>query len=475
MSPSLSFRLLSAQSDARLVQLARQGHERAFEALVQRYRRQLLAHAHRLLGSGGRAEDALQQSLLAAWLALGRGDDVRDAKAWLYRIVHNVSLNVLRSHGHEAVELSPSLRGADGPEADLESKLALRETFAGLAGLPQMQREALLQTAVHGRSREQVAIDLGLSSGAVRGLAYRARATLRATMTAITPTPVLAWAAGAAGQDAPVLSRLSELGAGGGSAGLAAILIKGTAAAVTAGAVIAGVAVVRPGSSHHAPPMRGAPVAATSRLPGRGLSAASSGSAAGAAGGAGQTVAAASVLQGAGAGAAGHRGSGVAGHASAAAGRRAPTGTGLGGRGGGDVAGGGSSGGDGSSRPIRSRPQDGSRGGASGGGHGSGSTAPLAGSEVASVAETGSDGAGTVQPDGGTSGSGVPGGSGGSGDSGSTTTTTGSGSDSVPGDTGSGSSNGVGGATSAVSGSGSPLGGSTTTATTSGSGDGGLP
>src|SRR4051795_12276863 len=80
--------LLRTQTDERLVVLARAGHERAFEAIVERYRGALLRASRRYLPEA-RAEDALQQAFIAAWSALQRGDEVRDLRAWLYRIVHN--------------------------------------------------------------------------------------------------------------------------------------------------------------------------------------------------------------------------------------------------------------------------------------------------------------------------------------------------------------------------------------------------
>ena len=111
-SPSLT--LLRTQSDDRLVALAREGHERAFEAIVERYRRPLLRAARRVLPEA-RAEDALQQALLSAWTALQRGDEVRDLRAWLYRIVHNSALNALRVSGYDYDELHDALRITDAP------------------------------------------------------------------------------------------------------------------------------------------------------------------------------------------------------------------------------------------------------------------------------------------------------------------------------------------------------------------------
>lgn len=237
MSPSVTVRLLATQSDARLVELARNGHERAFEALVQRYRRPLLGYCRRVLLPEARAEDALQQALLQAWLALQRGDDVRDARAWLYRIVHNTALNALRGSGYDYAELSEAITGAGAPQEDLDRRIAVREALAGLAALPEQQREALMRTAVEGASHAAAAAEMGLSEGALRGLVHRARVSLRAGLTAITPMPLASWAAGAAGHGAAV----ADLAVGGGSAGLAGLLAKGGAAMLAAGVVAAGV------------------------------------------------------------------------------------------------------------------------------------------------------------------------------------------------------------------------------------------
>jgi RNA polymerase sigma factor (sigma-70 family) len=247
MSPAVSVRLLLTQSDARLVAFARSGHERAFEALVQRYRRPLHNYCRRLLLSDERAEDALQQALLQAWLALRAGTEVGDVRPWLYRIVHNAAVNALRVSGYDYCKLNESLSGAGAPQEDLDRRIAVREALAGLAALPEMQREALLRTAVEGGTHQQVARDLGLSENALRGLVYRARSTLRAAAGAITPSPLVSWALGAT-RGTPVVERLTELGVGGGSAGLAGLLMKGGAVAVTASVLAGGIV-----TGHHHP------------------------------------------------------------------------------------------------------------------------------------------------------------------------------------------------------------------------------
>ena len=150
--PSPSSVLLRTQSDERLVVLARAGHERAFEAIVERYRGGLLRVARRYLPEA-RAEDAVQQAFLAAWSALQRGDDVRDLGAWLHRIARNSALNQLRATGYDCAELEESVRAADAPPDALERRATMRQTLIGLAALPERQREALLRIAVEGCSR----------------------------------------------------------------------------------------------------------------------------------------------------------------------------------------------------------------------------------------------------------------------------------------------------------------------------------
>lgn len=259
MSPGISTRLLATQSDERLLGLVREGHERAFEALVNRYRKPLLNYCRRLSLPEARTEDVLQQALLKTWIALRDGAEVRDIKAWLYRVVHNAAVNAVRDAVHDRERVAdPTLRVGGAP-ADIERGLVVREALAEVAALPPLQREVIVRTAVGGYSHEQVASDLGISDGAVRGLLYRARATLRTATTALTPPPLLAWIAGRADQGGGAPERLSELAAGGGTVGLGGLLVKGGVAAVTAGTLLTGAAVVQlRGSGHHHHPHPGA-------------------------------------------------------------------------------------------------------------------------------------------------------------------------------------------------------------------------
>ncbi len=239
MTPLLSSTLLRTQSDARLLALASRGYERAFEAIVERYRRPLHRWCRQFLPEA-RAEDAVQTAFLKAWSSLREGTEVGDLKPWLYRIARNAALDNARKAGYDYLELTEALRLAPAPEEALERRQVMRETLTGVAGLPENQREALLRTAA-GHSRAEIARELDVSEGAVRQLVHRARTALRAAATVLTPLPFASWAAAMGSEaGAPTAQRIAELAAGASSAGLASAAIKTGTVVVAAGVLVAG-------------------------------------------------------------------------------------------------------------------------------------------------------------------------------------------------------------------------------------------
>jgi RNA polymerase sigma-70 factor (ECF subfamily) len=249
MSPRISISLLPALSDERLISLASEGHEHAFETFVERYRARLLAYCRRMGLSEWRAEEVLQQALLQVWLALRRGTEVRDPKPWLYRIVHNGAVNAMRRTSEDHAVLTEAIheRAALAGEAFPQRPMAMREALDEVVALPQMQREAVLLTAIEGQTELEVAGTLGITHGAVRGLLYRARATLRGAAAVMAPEPLICWLSSGAGAGAPAAERVAELSGAGGALGMTGALLKGAVVAVSAGILVGGAAV---GSLH---------------------------------------------------------------------------------------------------------------------------------------------------------------------------------------------------------------------------------
>jgi RNA polymerase sigma factor (sigma-70 family) len=253
MSPRFSIRPLSAQSDARLAELATGGEERAFETLARRHRRALARYCARIGVPEDRVDDVLQQSLTKAWLSLSDGMEVREPRAWLYRIVHNASINSIRSarrHAHDPLESLPlALVPSTGEEPGLA--LRARDALGHVAALPEMQRDAIVMTAIEGRSHEETAGLLGVSDGAVRGLVHRARTTLRSAAAALSPQGLLGLLARLGGGDAPLAERSAEISAGGAAVGATGLFAKSAVVTALAGLLAAGGSITHLGAGPH--------------------------------------------------------------------------------------------------------------------------------------------------------------------------------------------------------------------------------
>src|SRR5262245_44247176 len=191
-----------------LITRARAGDGEAFRELTEPYRRELQVHCYRMLGSLQDAEDALQDTMLAAWQGIGRFEGRASIRTWLYRIATNRCLNALRSAKRrpakewdipqveppaptrlgEVVWLEPYpdalLEGAiklpPGPEARYQQTEAISLAFmTALQILPARQRAALILRDVLGYSAREVAGMLDSTVASVNSALKRARAGLQ--------------------------------------------------------------------------------------------------------------------------------------------------------------------------------------------------------------------------------------------------------------------------------------------------------
>ncbi len=194
-----------------------------FADLAAPYRRELLAHCYRMVGSIHDAEDLVQETLLRAWRGYDRFDGRSSLRSWHYRIATNTCLTALASTHRRVLpsglgagtsdagsielprledvawlEPAPTAQLTNQP-ADPASIVSLRDTtrlalVAAFQRLPARQRAALMLVDVVGYTPAEAGELLDLTVTAVRSLLQRARSALAAdtpTADGTVPTPDL--------------------------------------------------------------------------------------------------------------------------------------------------------------------------------------------------------------------------------------------------------------------------------------------
>jgi RNA polymerase sigma-70 factor (ECF subfamily) len=191
-----------------LISRARGGDNDAFRELTDPYRRELQVHCYRMLGSIQDAEDALQETLLAAWQGLEGFEERSSIRTWLYQIATNRCLNTIRSASRrpamawpipeveppeptrlgEVTWLEPFpdalLKGPIdvpvGPEARYEQRESISLAFVtALQAMPGRQLAVLILRDVLGWHASEVARVLESTVESVNSALKRARSNLR--------------------------------------------------------------------------------------------------------------------------------------------------------------------------------------------------------------------------------------------------------------------------------------------------------
>jgi RNA polymerase sigma factor (sigma-70 family) len=173
-------RLLRLQKDDRLIAMMRDGHERAFEVLFERYNTRLLAFCQHMLSSREDAEDVLQEVFVAAHNAILADERDLNVRPWLYRIARNRCLNHLRKpvpEGQDTMDVHPHENGATTAER-VQNREEFRQLIVDVQTLPETQRTALLLREVDAMSYEEIAQAMATTVPSVKSLLVRARITL---------------------------------------------------------------------------------------------------------------------------------------------------------------------------------------------------------------------------------------------------------------------------------------------------------
>jgi RNA polymerase sigma-70 factor (ECF subfamily) len=199
---------MSDPSEAELLTAAQAGDRHAFGRLVRLHQRRVHACAVQMLGDGGDADDAVQETFVRAWRAIDRFDGRSQLSTWLYRVCVNVCLNHLRrrKRGDAADLADPRVpeptadptQGDTDPRHALEARQLSSRITSALEGLSESLRTTVILVLVHGMPQKEAAEVLGCSEGTIAWRIHEARRRLRLVLAdeAESDPPAVAEATG---------------------------------------------------------------------------------------------------------------------------------------------------------------------------------------------------------------------------------------------------------------------------------------
>ncbi len=175
--------------DRTLIEAARSGDEEAFASLARSSADRLFAVAHRILRDVGRAEDAVQQTLVTVWRQLPELREVDRFEAWIHRIL----VNACYAEAKRERRWSANVRmlAVDGPATpDTTLSVATRDALdRAFRRLPLEQRSVFVLHRYLDWPLNEIAEALGVPLGTVKSRLHYATSGLRAALEADARNP----------------------------------------------------------------------------------------------------------------------------------------------------------------------------------------------------------------------------------------------------------------------------------------------
>lgn len=174
-----------------LLMKAQNGDADAFTALCMPFENMVYRHCLQMLNHEADAQDAAQEAMLRAYRAIGRFRGGSDIATWLYRIAHNVCIDMLRRPRVQRENASLDAMGETGfdpadaaPDPEETYVRASEQTrlTQAIAHLPEAQQALLTLRYGDGLSYEELARVLKLGMGTVKSRISRAKEKLRSLL-----------------------------------------------------------------------------------------------------------------------------------------------------------------------------------------------------------------------------------------------------------------------------------------------------
>jgi len=188
-------RIREAEEDRGLIAKAQKGDAAAFRSLVERHQRRAFAIALALVRDEDDARELVQDAFLRVYKGLENFQGGSSFFTWLYRIITNLSIDLIRKPGRQLVDIDesrfesdesteaefPLLSRVDG--SDPADVVRRREIAAhlqvALDALPPYHRGVIVMREIEGLSYEEMAQAMGVSKGTIMSRLFHARQKLQ--------------------------------------------------------------------------------------------------------------------------------------------------------------------------------------------------------------------------------------------------------------------------------------------------------
>ena len=168
--------------EARAIARVQNGDAEAYDTLVSKYLRRVVAIAWSITRNATDAEDLAQEAFVKAYQNIGRFRPSEPFGPWIGRIVTNLALDVMkhrRKFRHEELAGTEQAARRDGADVAAVSKDIASRIDAALTELPEMQGLVARLHLVEEMSHAEIAAVMGLSDGTVRSHLSLARTKLK--------------------------------------------------------------------------------------------------------------------------------------------------------------------------------------------------------------------------------------------------------------------------------------------------------
>lgn len=176
-----------SREDAKQIERCLRGDDKAFEELLDKYKKPVFSICLRMVKNHADAEDLAQEVFIRTFSVLDRYDPTYPFSSWLYRITSNLCIDYIRRRRDGMLSLDQPVRGKDGemsrqlpdggvkPDRNFESREMMELLEEAITSLPEHYRVIVILRHQEQLSYEEISDNLSIPLGTVKARIHRAR------------------------------------------------------------------------------------------------------------------------------------------------------------------------------------------------------------------------------------------------------------------------------------------------------------